>query len=184
MQTPATPDTTQVTVTLADLRTTEARWLDAMRRRRVTGDINQLHYASLTRGQRVADAVAARMGSWPFIILQSALLVAWITLNVTEVIFKAWDPYPFILLNLALSFQAAYAAPIIMMSQNRQAAKDRLEAEMDFQTNVKAEMLIEEIHGNMDELRVAKWNSLLQIQQQQLDLLQALLKRLETEVAT
>lgn len=74
--------------------------------------------ATLSRGQRIADAVARTMGSWRFIIVQSTLLAVWVTLNVTA--WRAhWDPYPFILLNLALSFQAAYAAPFIMMSQNR-----------------------------------------------------------------
>src|SRR5207245_6587754 len=92
----------------------------------------------LTLGQRVADAVAATMGSWRFIIVQSVLLSIWVTVNALAWIHH-WDPYPFILLNLALSFQAAYAAPIIMMSQNRQAEKDRLMAEQDYLVNTKAE---------------------------------------------
>ncbi|HXQ47250.1 MAG TPA: DUF1003 domain-containing protein, partial [Caulobacteraceae bacterium] len=82
----------------------------------------------LTLGQRVADGVAATMGSWPFIIGQSIILALWIALNVTAFV-ERWDPYPFILLNLALSFQAAYAAPFIMMSQNRQQEIDRKQAE-------------------------------------------------------
>lgn len=106
----------------------------------------------LTLGQKVADAVAATMGSWRFIIIQSILLTAWITLNVTAFIQK-WDPYPFILLNLALSFQAAYAAPFIMMSQNRQQEIDRRAAETDHQVNIKAEMEIELLHQKIDALR-------------------------------
>jgi uncharacterized membrane protein len=106
----------------------------------------------LTIGQKVADKVAATMGSWPFIIVQSCILFIWIVLNVTAVIQK-WDPYPFILLNLALSFQAAYAAPFIMMSQNRQQDIDRKEAENDHQINVKAELEIELLHEKIDELR-------------------------------
>jgi len=106
----------------------------------------------LTLGQKVADAVAATMGSWRFIIIQSILLTAWITLNVTAFVQK-WDPYPFILLNLALSFQAAYAAPFIMMSQNRQQEIDRRAAETDHQVNIKAEMEIELLHQKVDALR-------------------------------
>ncbi len=103
-------------------------------------------------GQRLADGFAATMGSWSFIIIQSALLIAWVVLNIAGWI-KAWDPYPFILLNLALSFQAAYAAPIIMMSQNRQADIDRHEAENDYKVNIKAELEIELLHQKLDELR-------------------------------
>ena len=106
----------------------------------------------LTLGQRVADKVAAAMGSWPFIIIQSAILALWIALNITAFI-QHWDPYPFILLNLALSFQAAYAAPFIMMSQNRQQEIDRKEAENDYKINIKAELEIELLHQKIDELR-------------------------------
>jgi uncharacterized membrane protein len=106
----------------------------------------------LTAGQRIADTVAATMGSWRFIIIQSTILLAWIALNVTAWI-QHWDPYPFILLNLALSFQAAYAAPFIMMSQNRQQDIDRKEAAADYQINIKAELEIELLHQKLDELR-------------------------------
>ena len=105
----------------------------------------------LTVGQKIADTVAATMGSWNFIIIQSALLLAWITLNLVAVI-QHWDPYPFILLNLALSFQAAYAAPFIMMSQNRQQDIDRKQAENDYNINIKAELEIELLHQKIDEL--------------------------------
>ncbi len=108
--------------------------------------------SDLTLGQRVADQVAATMGSWNFIIIQSLLLAVWIVLNVTAFIQK-WDPYPFILLNLALSFQAAYAAPFIMMAQNRQQDIDRKEAENDYKINIKAELEIELLHQKIDELR-------------------------------
>ena len=108
--------------------------------------------AGPTTGQRVADAVAATMGSWRFIIIQSTILVLWIALNVTAYI-QRWDPYPFILLNLALSFQAAYAAPFIMMSQNRQQDVDRKQAAADYQINIKAELEIELLHQKLDELR-------------------------------
>ncbi len=106
----------------------------------------------LTLGQRIADTVAATMGSWRFIIIQSLILFVWIVLNITAYVHK-WDPYPFILLNLALSFQAAYAAPFIMMSQNRQQDIDRKEAADDPRINIKAELEIELLHQKIDELR-------------------------------
>ena len=92
------------------------------------------------------------MGSWPFILIQTGILLIWIVLNVTAYV-QNWDPYPFILLNLALSFQAAYAAPFIMMSQHRQQDIDRKEAENDHQINIKAELEIELVHQKLDELR-------------------------------
>ena len=116
----------------------------------------------LTAGQKVADAVAATMGSWRFIIVQTTLLVLWIALNVIGWI-RAWDPYPFILLNLALSFQAAYAAPFIMMSQNRQSEIDRGRAIDDYEVNVKAELEIELLHQKMDMLREREIAQLLRI---------------------
>ena len=103
-------------------------------------------------GARVADAVAETVGSWRFIVAQSIVLGIWIALNLAAFL-DHWDPYPFILLNLVLSFQAAYAAPIIMMSQNRQAEIDRRRAEHDYRINVKAELEIELLHNKIDALR-------------------------------
>ncbi|MES1990178.1 MAG: DUF1003 domain-containing protein [Pseudomonadota bacterium] len=105
-----------------------------------------------TTGQVVSDAVATTVGSWKFIIIQSVILVIWMAANVTGFIFH-WDPYPFILLNLVLSFQAAFTAPIIMMSQNRQAERDRAEQQHDFDINIKAELEIEALHQKLDVLR-------------------------------
>ena len=113
-------------------------------------------------GQRVADGVAATMGSWRFIIIQTTVLIFWIVLNVTAWV-QAWDPYPFILLNLALSFQAAYAAPFIMMSQNRQSEIDRRRATDDYDVNVKAELEIELLHEKIDLLRDKEIAQLVQI---------------------
>lgn len=113
-------------------------------------NVNEVVDAKLTIGQKVADAVAATMGSWRFIIIQSVLLGSWIVLNSVELIFKPFDPYPFILLNLALSFQAAYAAPFIMISQNRQAEKDRLTAQNDYITDVKGEQEIAHMMEHLD----------------------------------
>jgi uncharacterized membrane protein len=124
---------------------------DEMLRRVASKNVNELEDEKLTFGQRVADGFATMMGSWPFIIIQSILLAAWVTLNIVAWI-RHWDPYPFILLNLALSFQAAYAAPIIMMSQNRSADKDRLAADIDHDVNVKAEAHTLLILKRLDDL--------------------------------
>jgi uncharacterized membrane protein len=106
----------------------------------------------LTLGERLSDLVAATVGSWRFILIQSGLLVAWLIANAA---FggNAWDPYPFILLNLMLSFQAAYTAPIIMMSQNRQADIDRIRSIADYQVNIRSEAEISLLHEKIDLLR-------------------------------
>ncbi len=123
-------------------------------------------------GARVSDSVAAMVGSWPFIISQSVLLILWMALNVTAYM-RQWDPYPFILLNLVLSFQAAYAAPIIMMSQNRQAAVDRNEAKQDYDINIKAELEIELLHQKIDLLRETEFQELTRVIQNLSDKLAA-----------
>lgn len=138
-----------------ELHEAEERLLKELRvlRRGLRGpDAEGLTVPALTTGQRVADQVAATMGSWPFIIIQTLILAIWIVLNITAYVQK-WDPYPFILLNLALSFQAAYAAPFIMMSQNRQQDIDRQAAENDHRINIKAELEIELLHQKIDQLR-------------------------------
>jgi uncharacterized membrane protein len=120
------------------------------------------HGHALTLGERVSDAVARVVGSWRFIIIQSGLLIIWMTLNVTAWI-QEWDPYPFILLNLALSFQAAYTAPILMMSQNRQSEIDRKAAQHDYDINLKAELEIELLHHKLDLLREKEISELIGI---------------------
>ena len=115
------------------------------------------HEEQMSLGQRVADRVALMVGSWAFILVQSSIFLIWVAINVYLVIgeikqpgsLKAWDPYPFILLNLVLSFQAAYTGPVVMMSQNRQTEKDRLMAQHDYEINLKAE---EELEVVMDHL--------------------------------
>src|SRR3569833_4422482 len=134
-----------------ELHETEARLLNELRALR-RGSRTRQGALKLTVGQRIADTVAANMGSWRFIIVQSIILIIWIILNVTAYVYQ-WDPYPFILLNLALSFQAAYAAPIIMMAQNRQQEIDRKAAENDYKINIKAELEIELLHHKLDQLR-------------------------------
>ena len=115
-----------------------------------------------TLGERVSDGVAALVGSWRFIIVQSVLLAIWMTVNVIGAV-EHWDPYPFILLNLVLSFQAAYTAPIIMMSQNRQSQIDRDAAQHDYDINAKAELEIELLHQKLDLLRETEIAQLIEI---------------------
>jgi uncharacterized membrane protein len=135
---------------------------------------------TLTLGQRLADRIAAFGGSWPFILLFLTVLAAWIALN--SVILphagQAFDPYPYILLNLFLSMLAAIQAPIILMSQNRQVAKDRLDAAHDYEVNLKAELEIRALHEKLDTLREGQWEQLLALQRQQAALLEKILERL------
>lgn len=105
-------------------------------------NVNQLHAASTTWAEQLADKTTDFLGSWAFILWQASILVVWIIVNLVAWV-KHWDPYPFIFLNLILNFQESFAAPIIMMSQNRMEKKDRLRAEEDFQVNLKAEQEVE-----------------------------------------
>jgi uncharacterized membrane protein len=116
----------------------------------------------ISNGDRVSDSVAATVGSWKFIIIQSALLICWMIYNIYAAS-KAWDPYPFILLNLVLSFQAAFTAPIIMMSQNRQSIVDRKKAEADYHINVKAEKEVALLHAKIDALKETEIKDLIAI---------------------
>ena len=118
------------------------------------------HTDSLTAGQRISDTFATVMGSWTFIIIQTVFVVLWIGLNFAAYI-NHWDPYPFILLNLLFSTQAAYAAPIIMMSQNRHSERDRLHAEEDFKTNVEAKIEIESIQIALSKMEKEKLDKIL-----------------------
>lgn len=117
-------------------------------------NVNDLLEEKMTIGQKVADTVARTLGSWRFIIIQSCIITVWIVLN--AVLFRnPWDPYPFILLNLFLSLQAAYAAPVIMMSQNRISEKDRLESHNDYQLNIKSEEEIKIIMEHLEAQNIA-----------------------------
>ncbi|MDQ1284016.1 MAG: hypothetical protein QG620_364 [Patescibacteria group bacterium] len=115
-----------------------------------------------TIGQTAADRITAIVGSWRFIIIQSILLVVWLILNATAWVMH-WDPYPFILLNLVLSFQAAYTAPVILMSQNRAAERDRSKAAMDLATDRKAEREIEDLQAELKNLENRKIDRILEI---------------------
>ncbi len=128
-------------------------------------------------GERLADRIAAFGGSWAFLICFGAFLALWIAMNSVVLIVHPPDPYPFILLNLVLSCLAAIQAPIIMMSQNRQEAKDRLRSQHDYQVNLKAELEIRHLHDKIDHLLSHQWDRLAQIQEIQLDLLSEIGKK-------
>jgi uncharacterized membrane protein len=128
-------------------------------------NVNQALVEIVTPGERMADSFALVIGSWKFMIVQSLILTAWIVANVMVWV-QHWDSYPFILLNLALSFQAAYAAPIIMMSQNRQAAKDRLMAEQEYLVNTKAEEEVKAIMHHLEQQDEAMIDILRRMEQQ------------------
>jgi len=124
-----------------------------------------------TFGERLADRIASFGGSWKFLIIFFVFLSAWIAVNTLAFLDKPADPYPFILLNLVLSCIAAIQAPIIMMSQNRQEAKDRIRSQHDYQVNLKAELEIRHLHEKIDHLLSHQWERLVQIQEIQLELL-------------
>ena len=147
-------------------------------RNHVVRNVNSEFDEQLTFGQRLADAVAKFGGSWTFIIIFGCILLTWVILNsvVLARLKEAFDPYPYILLNLFLSMLASIQAPIIMMSQNRQAAKDRMDAAHDYEVNLKAEMEIETLHQKLDELRDIRWAELVEMQQEQIRLLTKLLE--------
>jgi uncharacterized membrane protein len=120
------------------------------------------HADSRTFGERLADSVAQGMGSWTFIIIQSVIVAVWMVLNVMAFIYH-WDEYPFILLNLVFSTQAAYAAPIIMMSQNRSSDRDREHAAADFRTNVQAKKEIEDLMSTLHKIDVDKLDKIIEL---------------------
>jgi uncharacterized membrane protein len=122
----------------------------------------QRHTDSLSFGQRLADRVANGMGSWRFIIIQSLFVVVWMILNLIAFIYH-WDPYPFILLNLLFSTQAAYAAPIIMMAQNRQNERDRTQAQADYETNIAAKEEIERLEVKLNSIEVDKLDKIIRM---------------------
>lgn len=144
----------------------------------VNKNLNDTVHGRLTEGEKLADAVAKFGGSWGFIIIFIIILVTWMGLNVFHVFGMHFDPYPFILLNLFLSCVAAIQAPIIMMSQNRQAQRDRFDAENDYRTNNKSEMEIRILHEKIDQLNEVQWPHILYIQKMQI----SILSELENEI--
>ena len=143
------------------------RWL---RHDRALRDPNESFDEKLTFGQRAADQIAKWGGSWPFIILFLVFLAIWIAFNARSA--ARFDPFPFILLNLILSCLAALQAPVIMMSQNRQAAKDRHDAHLDYETNVHAELEIQALQSKVDLLQDQQWVELMRLQERQIELLE------------
>ncbi|MBU0940209.1 MAG: DUF1003 domain-containing protein [Bacteroidetes bacterium] len=130
-----------------------------------TKNWHQKHFETLEFGSRLADAVAKGMGSWRFIIIQTVLVAFWMILNLIAYV-KHWDVYPFILLNLLFSTQAAYAAPIIMMSQNRQNERDRAQAQADYQTNIDAKLEIEALTSKLNSIEADKLDKIIRMLEQ------------------
>jgi uncharacterized membrane protein len=147
----------------------------------ISRNVSQDFSEQQTFGQRLADKVAAFGGSWTFISIFAVVLIIWVLLNSFVLITynETFDPYPYILLNLFLSMLAAIQAPIILMSQNRQAYKDRLSAEHDYEVNLKAELEIMALHEKIDLLREKQWSELISMQQKQLRLLSQLIEDLK-----
>jgi uncharacterized membrane protein len=143
----------------------------------VADDLNREFDQSLTLGERLADRVAAFGGSWRFISIFFIVMAAWIVANSLYLLWRPFDPYPYILLNLGLSLLAAIQAPIIMMSQNRQEARDRLRAENDYKVNLKAELEVRAIGEKLDQLIHHQWAHLLEIQQIQMEMIDDLVVR-------
>jgi uncharacterized membrane protein len=143
----------------------------------VSSNIDTQFERKLTFGERLADRIADFGGSWKFITAFLLILVGWIILNAVFLLSRAFDPYPFILLNLILSCLAALQAPVIMMSQNRAEARDRLRAQNDYKINLKAELEIRHLHEKIDHLLQKQYNRLFEIQQIQIELLEELARR-------
>lgn len=143
----------------------------------VSKDINAEYEQRVTFGERVSDRLASFGGSWKFILSFIATLLVWIILNSIVILSKAFDPYPFILLNLVLSCLAAIQAPIILMSQNRQDTKDRLRSDYDYRVNLKAELEIRHLHQKLDHFLKREWQTLLEIQEIQVELMDELSER-------
>jgi uncharacterized membrane protein len=166
----------QISDTLTKILTHDERQELArlIRKTRITRNVHHEFESARTAGERLADQVAAFGGSWTFIIIFAVVLVSWVALNGFMLGARSFDPYPFIFLNLLLSMIAAVQAPIIMMSQNRQSAKDRAVQQHDYEVNLKAEVEIMALHEKLDELRQRQFAELLEIQQKQISMLMAL----------
>lgn len=146
--------------------------LESLRRHEtLSSNVDAEFDKDLALGEKMADGLATFGGSWSFLIIFAAILFIWIAINSFLLLKKPFDPYPFILLNLVLSCLAAIQAPVIMMSQNRQEAKDRLRSQHDYQVNLKAELEIRHLNDKIDHLLSHQWERLVEIQQIQIDLL-------------
>jgi uncharacterized membrane protein len=158
---------------IGELSTLDQEVIESLHEHEIlSSDISKQFERKLTFGERLSDQIASFGGSWRFIILFGVILVLWIILNAALLVNRGFDPYPFILLNLILSCLAAMQAPIIMMSQNRAEARDRLRAENDYKINLKAELEIRHLHEKLDHLLRKQYNRLFEIQQIQIELLE------------
>jgi uncharacterized membrane protein len=158
-----------------ELTTLDHEVLESLQRHEtLSSNVDAEFEQDLTLGAKMADKLATFGGSWTFLIIFASILFIWIGLNSFLLLKKPFDPYPFILLNLVLSCLAAIQAPVIMMSQNRQEAKDRLRSQHDYQVNLKAELEIRHLHDKIDHLLSHQWERLVEIQQIQIDLLSEL----------
>ena len=149
------------------------------RRGRVSKLVHQDFDSQMTFGERIADKVAQFGGSWRFIGIFAVIIIVWMGINTFLIAQHPFDPYPYILLNLVLSTLAAIQAPVIMMSQNRQAHKDRMQANQDYEINLMAEIEIRDLHDKLDSLRFKQWHELWHIQKRQIELLEHLCARHE-----
>jgi len=138
----------------------------------ISSHIDKEYDSALSFGERLSDNLAAFGGSWKFLVIFACILFVWILINSAQMSIRPFDPYPYILLNLILSCLAAVQAPIIMMSQNRQEAKDRVRGAHDYQVNLKAELEIRHLHQKIDHLLSRQWERLVEIQEMQIDLLE------------
>src|SRR5438874_7470091 len=165
---------------IGELSTLDQEVIESLHEHEIlSSDISKQFETKLTFGERLSDRIASFGGSWRFIILFGTVLFGWIILNAIFLLDRGFDPYPFILLNLILSCLAAIQAPIIMMSQNRGEARDRMRAENDYKVNLKAELEIRHLHEKIDHLLRRQYNRLFEIQQIQIELLEEISQKRE-----
>jgi uncharacterized membrane protein len=161
-----------------ELSALEAEVVKGMREQEIIArNVNVEFERELSLGERVADRVAAFGGSWSFIIFFGVVILIWIAINSYVLLRRPFDPYPYIFLNLVLSSIAAFQAPFIMMSQNRQETRDRLRSENDYKVNLQAELEIRQLNAKLDQLLTHQWQRLLEIQQIQAELMQGLFSK-------
>ncbi len=167
-----------ITTERGEISNLEREVIDSLARREtLASNVEEEFQQQLTLGERIADRVAGFGGSWSFIIMFGGIIVVWMALNSFALMRDAFDPYPYILLNLVLSCLAALQAPVIMMSQNRQEARDRLHAESDYQVNLKAELEIRQLHEKLDFMLQRQWDRLMEIQEIQVELMHEMSRR-------
>jgi uncharacterized membrane protein len=165
---------------IGELSTLDHEVVESLRQHEIlSSDLAKEFDQKLTFGERLSDRIASFGGSWRFIILFGVVLAIWIAINGVLLATRAFDPYPFILMNLILSCIAALQAPVIMMSQNRSEARDRMRAENDYKVNLKAELEIRHLHEKIDHLLRRQYNRLFEIQQIQIELLEELARKRE-----